>query len=195
MTKYILAGGYVHEAQDGGRAFCEELIKGIKNKPVKILDCLFARPEDFWQEGLKSDYSFLSKFIKNFQLELAQPDKFTEQIKESDIIFLKGGYTSMLHEALSKNLKWIQGLDGKVLAGTSAGAEVIAKYYLILKNFRIGDGFGLLPIKFIPHWNSKYFDSETQDIDYDKALIKLKGHKEDIEILTLREGEFKVFEK
>lgn len=40
MIKYILVGGYVHKAQDsGGKAFCEELIKGIDNKYKKEYIC------------------------------------------------------------------------------------------------------------------------------------------------------------
>ncbi|MCX6795223.1 MAG: Type 1 glutamine amidotransferase-like domain-containing protein [Candidatus Falkowbacteria bacterium] len=191
MTKYILAGGYVHKAADGGKAFCEELVKGIKRNPIKILDCVFARTRDCWEETLESDNFLLSKFIKNFQLDLALPEKFLEQIKESDVIFLKGGETEMLIEALKKDLGWQKELTGKVLAGTSAGAEMMAEYYCDFIKPKAVKGFGLLPIKFVSHWQS----SDYQDIDWDKALKKLKDHGEDLEIIKLKEGEFKVIEK
>lgn len=190
MTKYILVGGFVHKAPDEGKAFCEELVKGIDKKPVKILDCMFARKKEEWQEGMDSDNVFFLKFIKDFELELADPDKFTEQVKNSDVVYLKGGYTSLLVEALSKNESWINELGGKVLVGTSAGADAIAKYYTVLKTHRTGDGLGLLPIKFIPHWNSDYSDEEVKDIDWSLELKKLKGYKEELPIYTLGEGEF-----
>ena len=195
MTKYILVGGYIHKAQDGGKSFCEELIKDINNKPVKILDCMFARKREDWQVSIEKDNVFFSKFIKDFILELADPENFTEQVKNSDIIYLRGGYTLPLIELLNKDLSWIKELEGKVLAGTSAGADAIAKYYAVLKTHRVGDGLGLLPIKFIPHWKSDYSDEEVRDIDWDSEYNKLKEYKEDLEIYALKEGEFKVFNK
>jgi len=195
MIKYILVGGYVHKAPDEGKAFCEELIKGINRKPVKILDCMFARKKEDWQESIHKDNVFLSKFIKDFELELANPDNFKEQVKDSDVIYLRGGYTSPLMEALSKDKSWIKELDGKVLAGTSAGADAITKYYSVLKTHRVGDGLGLLPIKFIPHWMSDYSDEEVNNIDWESEFEKLKNYKEDLPIYTLKEGEFKVFVK
>jgi len=193
MTKYILAGGYVHKALDGGKAFCEELVKDIKNKPVKILDCMFARDLDRWQEGFENDKVFFNKFLDNFELELADLDKFTEQVKNSDVIYLQGGYTRKIMELLSKDLSWIKQLDGKVLAGTSAGADAIAKYYVVLSTKRVGDGLGLLPVKFIPHWDSDCLDDEAQDIKWKDELDKIKEYKEELPIYTLRDGEFKVF--
>jgi len=194
-TKYILAGGYIQKVADGGKAFCEELVRGIEKNPVKILDCVFARPRDSWQETLERDKTLFSTFISNFELELAQPDTFTEQVKNSDVIFLRGGFTKPLMELLAKDPQWMKELDGKVLAGTSAGADAIATYYAVLKTHRVGDGLGLLPIKFIPHWKSDYADEEVSDIDWDQELEKLKAYKEDLEIFTLHEGEFKVFIK
>jgi peptidase E len=190
MTKYILAGGYVNKAEDGGKAFYEELVKGINNKPVKILDCMFARPIEDWEETFKSDQNLFSQFIKDFELELAVQEKFVEQVKNSDVIFLRGGHTQQLFKLLSQDKAWINELDGKVLAGTSAGAQVIAKYYHVLSSSRTGDGFGLLPVKFIPHWKANDFDEIPKDIDWDKALKELKDHKEDLPIYTLAEGEF-----
>lgn len=193
MIKYILVGGYINKAPDEGKAFYEELVRGINKKTIKILDCLFARPVDSWKECFDKDNFFFSKFIKNFKLELADPLKFTEQVKNSDVIFLRGGFTSTLIELLSKDMIWTKELNGKEVAGTSAGGEVIAKYYHVLSTNRTGDGLGLLPIKFIPHWKSNFFDGEVQNIDFDKALKELKNYKEDLPIYALKEGEFKVF--
>ena len=193
-TKYILVGGYIWKAKDGGKAFCAELVKKINKNPIRILDCMFARKKEDWQKILENDQLFFSKFIKNFNLELADPDKFIEQVKNSDVIFLRGGFTHKLFELLNKDLSWIKEINEKVLVGTSAGGEVIAKYYHVLSSNRTGDGFGLLPIKFIPHWKANDFDEVEENFDWDKALKELKEYKEDLPIYTLAEGEFKVFE-
>ncbi len=193
MTKYILVGGYIHRATDGGKAFCEELIKGVESKPVKILDCMFARSRDSWEEKIQEDTIFFSKFIKDFELELAQPEIFVEQVKRSDVIFLRGGETRPLIDALSKDPSWIQELNGKVLAGSSAGGDVIAKYYAVGKTGRTsGEGLGLLNVKFIPHWESDTF--KEYGISWDELLKGLKEHKENLPVYTVKEGEFKTFE-
>lgn len=190
MTKYILVGGYLHKAEDRGKAFVEELVKGFEDKTVKILDCMFARPRDSWEVKMVEDHELFFKYIKDFELILALPEKFTEQVKEADVIFLRGGETRPLMEALSKDTQWLKHLGGKTVAGTSAGAEVISKYYCVVKTMRVGDGFNLIPIKFIPHWKSDYEGM----VDWDGAEQKLKDYKEELPILKLHEGEFKVFE-
>lgn len=169
-------------------------MSGFKgNEPVKILNCLFARDKDSWEGKLKENKDFFSKHINNFELILADPDRFVEQVKSADVIFLQGGYTQSLINKLLENRDWIKYLDGKTVAGSSAGGDAIAKYYSVLKTSRVGDGLGLLPIKFIPHWKSDYSDDEVRDIDWNAELIKIKEYKEDLPIYTLAEGEFKVF--
>lgn len=141
------------------------------------------------------DQEYFSKFLSDFELELADENVFTEQVKNSDVIFLRGGHTSPLMNLLTRNTNWLQELDGKVLAGTSAGAEAISKYYFVTKTNRNGEGLGLLPIKFIPHWKSIYFDNEPQNIDWNKIYSDFKNYKEDLELIVLEEGEYKVIEK
>lgn len=194
MTKYILIGGYIWKAPDGGKALCEEFIKDLNKSPIKILDCMFARPKESWEDKLEEDRIFFSKYINNVSLEMADPDFFVEQVKSADIIYLKGGETKPLIDILNKNPGWADELDGKVLAGSSAGGDVMAKYYAVGKTGRIsGEGLGLLPIKFIPHWQSETFDE--YDIAWDKLYEGLKAYKEDLPIHTLKEGEFEVIWK
>ncbi|MFA6586240.1 MAG: Type 1 glutamine amidotransferase-like domain-containing protein [Candidatus Paceibacterota bacterium] len=191
MTKYILVGGYLHKAKDGGRAFCEELVKGFSSdRPVKILDCMFARPIDSWDDKIKEDNVLFSKFINNFELILAEQDKFIEQVKSSDVIFLRGGGTEVFLERLNKVKDWTKELNRKTLAGTSAGADVISKYCYGVDNDKIINCIGLLPIKFIPHWHSE--SDFYSKLDWEKALQKLKDYREELPVYTLAEGEFKV---
>ncbi len=80
-----------------------------------------------------------------------------------------------------------------MLVGSSGGADTICKYYGVGKTLNIGEGLGLLNVKFVPHWKSDY--GQGLKIDWDTLLDKLKSYKEDLEIITLREGEFAVIEK
>ena len=192
MTKYVLVGGYPRKAVDGGKAFFNELIKGFNNKPVKILDCLFARPTETWNHVFNEDKDFFLKYLSegSFEIHLADVDKFTEQVKWADAIFIKGGNTEELLKLLTKNDEWLNYLNNKTLAGTSAGAEVIAKYYYNLETLKFSDGLGLLPIKVLVHWNSDY---NAPNIDWNKSLQGLKDYKDkELPVYLLAEGEFKV---
>ena len=193
MNKYILIGGYIYKAQDGGKAFSQELIKGINNKPIKILVCLFARSNDDWENRFKDDYTFYSKNMKDFKLELALPEKFITQLKNSDVIFFQGGNPRQLISILETTGDWRKELSEKTIVGSSGGADAISKYYGVIKSLNVGEGLGLLPIKFIPHWKSNY--GYRTDDGMDLLLEKLKLYKEDLETIVLKDGEFVVIEK
>jgi len=190
MTKYILVGGYIYKAADGGKAFCEEMVKGLdSNKPVRILDSMFARTEDSWLAKFEEDKIFFSKFIPNAELVLAQVENFLEQLKDSDVVFFQGGVPFELISKLDLTGDWKSQLDRKVIVGTSGSADTFVKYYGVGKTGRIGEGLGIILIKFIPHWKSDY----APNIDWDSLLENLKSYKEDLPIHTLKEGEFVVF--
>lgn len=191
MTKYILVGGYITKALDGGKAFCDELVKGIE-QPVKVLDCMFARSPDLWEEVFSKDKDFFAEHIPgvSIELRLAQPETFLKQLAWADVVFFRGGYSDQLKAHLSKTPEWVTMIDGKTVAGTSAGADILAKYFLNLDTLVVGEGFGLVPIKTIPHFGSDY---NSSSIDWGKEEIKLKSYGEQLPFVPLREGEFKVF--
>src|SRR3989344_2911688 len=129
MTKFILVGGYPRKAPDGGKAFSEELVKGF-NEPVKILQCLFARPRDNWETAYAEDVEFFQKHLPDRKLDfqLSQPDTFIEQIKWADTIYIRGGEMEPLYNRLSQSPGWEKNLEGRTIAGSSAGAMALAKY-------------------------------------------------------------------
>lgn len=188
MIKYILIGGHIHKALDEGKAFCDELLNNNEGKQIKILDCLFARPQQEWDTKFQDDKSFFQKHLQNYEIKLAVPERFLEQIKESDVVFFQGGVPHQLMSIIETAGDWIKELDGKVLVGSSGGADAICKYYGVGKTSNIGEGLGLLPIKFIPHWKSDYVPGVI--IDWDRLYENLKSYKEDLEVVTVREGEF-----
>jgi peptidase E len=195
MTKYILVGGYPHKAADGGKAFAEELVHGI-NQPVKLLDCLFARSQDNWPKAFEQDKEFFSKHLPNvrFEIELANPSSFIEQVKWADAVYIRGGTNELLLVAFLKQGSdlW-SALEGKTLAGSSAGANAISKYYYGLDDLTFEEGIGLLPIKTIVHWQSDY---NAPNINWESAYEGMKefGDKS-LPICTLKEGEFMVLNK
>ncbi len=193
MTKYILIGGFASKAADGGKAVCEEMVKGFV-EPVKMLICLFARPEAGWASKFEEDKVFIAGHLPGKQLDMriAMVANFTEQVKWADVIYLRGGDTPMLVEELRKDPTWMQNLAGKTVVGTSAGACAIGEYDYDIDHFKLSDNLGLLPIKVLPHYRSDY---GAPHINWDRIEQELQAYKEPLEFVALPEGEYRVFER
>jgi peptidase E len=190
MTKYILIGGYLQKASDGGQAFVEEFVKDFQDRTtVRVLDCIFADPVQA-EVKFQEDKERMSKFVPNLQMELADPKNFLEQVRVSDAIFFRGGDTDTLISTLKECGDWVSSLEGKTVAGTSAGAMALAKYSHALIKDRLTEGLGLVPVKVIAHWKS-----EIYEVDWEQALENLTNHKEDLPVYTLKEGEYVVLEQ
>src|SRR5262249_19606435 len=101
MIRYILVGGYPWKANDGGLAFAQALVAD-HGKQVKLLICLFARNELDWQRAFEADIEFFNRLLPGVAIEyrLAQEIDFTQQVMESDVIYLRGGSTAKLLAAL-----------------------------------------------------------------------------------------------
>ena len=184
-TRFIIAGGVITK-KNGGKDFFETFIKDFK-EPVKILDVLFSRPEKTWEKIFEEDKIFYKeKLRKKFILELAQPEKFAEQVKNSDVIFFRGGSTNKLLEILRQDLSWIKFLDGKTLAGTSAGADAISKYYYDIETLNVKEGLGLVPVKVIVHFESDSYPK----VEWKNAVKQLENYGEKIQVHKLKEGDF-----
>ena len=102
---------------------------------------------------------------------------------------MRGGDTEQLVKTLGSIEGWREGLSGKTFAGSSAGADAIGKYYYGLDAQKVGEGLGLLAIKVIPHYRSNY---NAPNIDLNKTYSELNNYQEDLPLVTLKEGEFKV---
>lgn len=192
MTKYILNSGGIRNNIEGGKRFFAECVNGFSNNP-KILICLFAYPREHWEEkfeDLKNNNLYPKEVNPVF--DLAFPDLFEEQVKNSDVVYIYGGDDHLLQYWLKKfDLSRI--FKGKVIATNSAASSALAKYFWTCDWRKNMDGFGILPIKFLPHYKSSYGSNDPRgSIDWDKAYEELKEYKEDLPIHALKEGEFVV---
>ena len=187
MTKYILHGGYPAKLHDRGSAFFAELIRD--HSEPKVIECLFARPERDWEEAFAKDNIFVDQRFAEQKVDfrLARFETFLEQLRWADVVYFRGGETTLLVECMRKMEGWKDLLDGTTVAGSSAGAHMLAKYYYGLHSLKVGEGLGLVAAKVIAHYKS---DFNAPNIDWDKAYEKLKVHREDLPILTLAEGQF-----
>lgn len=193
MTKYILIGGYPRKAEDGGKALAEEMVKGFE-EPIKLLICYFARPRLQWELNMVEDHLFFGGHLsgKKVEYQMAKVDTFIDQIRWMDVMYIRGGTTETLLEKLAECPGWEKELEGKTIAGSSAGAMAIAKYWYGLDTLKLGDGLGFVPVKVLVHYRSNY---NAPNVDWDRAETELKNYKETLPVLNLAEGQFEVITK
>lgn len=198
MTKYILNSGGLKNNPAKADEFNKEIVKGLGKKP-NILFCHFATAPEIWEEKFTT-YSkrFLESMDEDIEprLELAYPDKFIEQIKNNDAIIIHGGDDKLLLHFL-KQYNFPEIWEGKIIAGSSAGSDVLVKHFWACDERVIMDGLGILPIKFIPHYKSLYGQDDPRGpIDWDDAHKELESHGDNsLPVHALEEGDFIVIEQ
>ncbi len=198
MTKYVLNSGGIKNQPELKKQFHQELLKGLGNVP-KFLLCNFAQGREYWEakfqgysDAIKEDMP--SGVIPSFKLAL--PSEFAEQCSEADVIYFHGGDDHLLKY-------WMGQFDmpklfkDKVVATNSASSDMLATHYWTCDWRQCGDGFGILPIKIIPHYQSAFgADDPRGPIDWQKAYDELAAYGDkSLPIYALKEGEYKAFEQ
>jgi len=195
MTKYILNSGGIRNNPEGGKKFFAEVIKDLGNNP-KVLICLFAYSREHWSNKF-NELKNQSLYPENINpiFDLAFPDEFENQIKNSDVLYMYGGDDHLIQYWLNKfDIPKIW--EGKVVATSSCSSQAISKYFWTCDWRENMDGIGVLPIKFISHYQSDFgHDDPRGPIDWGKSYEELKEYKEDLPIYALKEGEFVIFEQ
>jgi len=197
MTKYILNSGGTRNNLKKTALFFNEIIKGLGEDP-RILSCSFAEKREYWEEKFEEYKTLFTSLIdKNIKpkFEMAIPDRFVEQIKNNDVITLSGGDDHLLLYWLRQyNLSEIW--KDKIVATSSAGSNALAKHFWTCDWRQCMDGLNILPIKFIPHYKSRFGSSDPRGpIDWKKAYQELlKYGDQTLPIYALEEGDFIVIE-
>ncbi len=181
MTKYILHGGKIKGAKPLDDAFYREVTLGSIGK-TKILLNYFSRKAgeyDVFAEIDKKRFMENSE-NKNLEFDIADPKKFRKQLQWCSAMYMMGGDTSLLMSLLlpTKNLREL--FSEKIIAGSSAGANVLSNYYWSNQHSKIMEGLGILDIKVKAHFHA---ESKKER----EVLEKLLAHKEDLPLITLPE--------
>jgi len=151
-----------------------------------------------WEEKfMKYRQAFADSLPKAVQptFELAEPERFIKQVKNSEAIIIYGGDDHLVKYWL-KQYPLAKIFTGKVVAGSSAGSDVLVKHFWSSDWRQCGDGLGLVPLKFIPHYDSLHnADDPRGPIDWQKAYNDLAAYGDtSLPIQALKEGEFVIIE-
>lgn len=199
-VRYILNGGHISQREDKGEKFFKAVTFG-KTSP-KILVCLFGFEENERQNLLQREEKRFLEFAGSCkpQLILAEEENFPTQVRNADILFIKGGNVDSLIYKLSLDMDWVNALDGKTLAATGSGVCALSYFYLDLKSDepRFKEGFRVLKAKLATHYTATSFDGENKSVtkakDYWRKANKILKHEcTYLPVIHLKEGEILIF--
>ena len=187
MTKFILHGGHAGDENSDNHSFFKEMTQGSKKKINFLINgfaCDYDKVDDKFRRHADKFRNFSKD--KKINFKLSELDKFSAQLKWADVIYIEGGAAT---EGLVKKLSLTKNLDklleGKVIGGSSAGVNCLAKYYFGNTSQKIGKGLGILNIKTYCHYDPK-----------DKKVIeKLASYKEKLPLLVLQNYKWVVMYK
>ena len=198
MTKYILNSGGIRHQPVLKKQFHQEVVKGLGNNP-KFVFCIFAQPREDWELKFPG---YANSIIEDMpdgvvpSFELAMPASFAEQCQEADVIYFNGGDDHLLQYWM-KQFNLPELFKDKVVATNSASSDMLATHYWTCDWRQCADGLGILPIKFIPHYQSGFGNDDPRGpIDWQKAYDDLVAYGDaTLPIHALKEGEFVMIEQ
>jgi hypothetical protein len=198
MTRYILNSGGIRHVPELKKKFHQELVKGVGNNP-RFLLCNFAQGREYWEAKFPGYAGSINEDMPEGtkpSFELAMPADFKEQCQRAAVVYFHGGDDHLLRY-------WMQQFDllelfkDKIVATSSASSDMLATHYWACDWRACADGLAILPIKFIPHYQSAFGDDDPRGpIDWQKAYDELAKHGDtSMPIHALKEGEFIVMEQ
>lgn len=195
MTKYILNSGGLGGKPDLARQFFREVCAELGPTP-HFLICLFASPREQWEQKYQQDVDGIPNLLPDTispTFTMALPEQFPEQIAQADALYIRGGDDHLLRYWLQQ-YPLAELLKEKTVAGNSAGSNIFATHFWTCDWRASLDGLGLLPIKFISHYNSNFgYDDPRGPIDWQAAYDELAAHGDStLPIHAPKEGEYVV---
>lgn len=197
-TKYILQSGGIRNEPTKKKQFHQEIVRGISKNP-KFLLCNFAQAREYWEAKFPTyQQAILEDMPEGVQpsFTLAFPATFEEDCRNADVIYIHGGDDHLI-------TYWFKQFDisrlfqGKVVAGNSAGSDVLCTSYWTCDWRQVMDGLAILPVKLIPHFQSTTYDTDPRGpIDWSRAKAELESYGDtSLTIHTPKEGDFIVVEQ
>ncbi len=169
MTKYILHGGFTRRDNESNRTFYKEFVSGIPNGGTVLLIYFASRSDDITEVSEEQKMLFSAEAAeKNLSFLVATEEDFLKQIKESDGIYIHGGSTNKLLRVLRTYPDLRPLVEGKTIAGSSAGAYALVKFGASHSEEVVREGLGLVPLRVVCHYESLELPPSSHSI----AILK-----------------------
>lgn len=192
MTMFILAGGNDSAYPD----YWQRLAGVIKRETANptILSCLFARPEEARAEArARFGVKFREIFGEKSSVIFAEEENFYEQIARADVIYLHGGRTQLLKQAIVDVERFKQAISGKIIVGSSAGANFLSTACFSPSLGESMLGSGIVNVGVVVHYGAEQFDERKFTMrDWQEFTSQVANLSDGLSLLLLPEGEFSI---
>lgn len=194
-STFILAGGNDRKSPDYGHRLSQEIAKHVDNP--KILSCFFSWPQETWEQKAQDWKGWFSDhFIQPFTYDYAKYDTLLAQIDAADVIYFHGGDTKLLFANLPETEELKKHLQGKVIIGSSAGANMLSRHFWSSTRAAFGEGKGILDINVMVHHGALDHEGHKRTMeDWEREEAEFQKRIGDEEITYLPEGQFVVIER
>ena len=195
MTMYILAGSEDMRHPEYAEAIAR--LVSMKVAQPKILSCLFSKPAEVADTRFPKLREFFLSFLpEGSEFMRAEPDTFVEQVRAADVVYFHGGHTSLLLTAMQQYPDIEKEFTGKIIIGSSAGANYLSSCGLSPRAGKVGLSGGILDVAVVVHYGSSGFAGMTfQPEFWDEAVETVRAAWGKGEVILLPEGMFTVIER
>jgi len=188
MTKFILHGGFTRHENELNRSFYEEFVRDVPEQGTVLIVHFASREEDTAVAFDEQCRKFAEQAqSKNMSFVKATEENFIEQLKQADAIYFHGGSTNKLLRILRTYPDLKPLMEGKTIAGSSAGAYALAKLGTSHSEDAMREGLGLVPLRVVCHYESPELPPA------EGAISLLKRTAENLELVLLKDCEWQVF--
>ncbi len=188
MTTFVLHGGFTSTKNALNAGFYGEFSKYVSDG-ANILLIYFARKDDEIPKLFEEDERNILEQAgnKKFEFTVASSNDFMEQLKNANVLYMRGGDTDKLLGTLKQHPEFGKIIQGKVVIGSSAGAYVLAQYYYSGSKNGVFEGLGTVPVRVTCHYESKIMKREADQ----KGVAALEKYPQNLELIVLRDYEWK----
>ena len=178
QTTFILHGGFTPKKENEDNSdFYKEILKDAPRN-VRILIVPFAKDIERiapTTERVMREFNQY-RWQEKLDFEVANEQSFIAQVRSADIVYFQGGTSVKLLGVLKRFPGLKELLKGKIVAGESAGANVLGMFFFGPSANGVFEGLGILPVKIIPHYKEEYKDA-FMDIGQDLESVFLKEYE------------------
>ncbi|MFZ2025057.1 MAG: Type 1 glutamine amidotransferase-like domain-containing protein [Microgenomates group bacterium] len=188
MTTYVLHGGMSSRVSEKNDLFFQQFTSLVSKDEVHILLCYWPRMKKEWQEKFEYDKAQIMKQTsKKVRIDIvSSPEDLFQKLIDADVLYVSGGEEENLRPYMSKLQKLKESLKNKIYIGSSMGAFLPSKQYVLSLARQNTDvvynGLALIPYNVLCHWNIEK--------EKNKKMNLLKEKDPQIEILCLDEEQF-----
>jgi peptidase E len=189
MTKFILHGGFIRKNSELNTEFLRELVKDVPENGNVLMVYFANETEEEIPEKFQAHIKMFQDKVpeKKVLLSTATKENFIEEIAKSDAVLINGGDTRKLINILQAYPDLRQAMNGKTIAGSSAGAYALAAYGGAHSENQVREGLGYVPVRVICHFESLDLPPNAE------SLQLLENTRPDLELVYLKDFEWKVF--